>query len=215
MAAGEGLVLALDGSLRERPLALLARSGRLLEGTLNTSVGLQEQLQGLLEGHRQELVRVLCSRGPGSYIGVRSALAAALGVARGLRLPLGLLGSLELVVATVDPPGGSVLALADAGRGGSYGQLFRATEAGDGGAWLALGPAHHLDREAKWPPEWASVDAMVGSPGEGRQLPQGARVLEPRRERAAALALASRGVGEAISDYDLVSADYPEATGVR
>lgn len=70
---------------------------------------------------------IVLDRGPGSFTGVRSGLAAARGLALATRLPLLPLSSLEcLAGAARARPGAIILAAIDARRGEVYAQAFDA-----------------------------------------------------------------------------------------
>ncbi|MGH7640534.1 MAG: hypothetical protein ACREN7_08005 [Candidatus Dormibacteria bacterium] len=215
-----GLALAIDGSRRGAPLVVVAsRVGRLLwrspevaaDPALERSVGMA------LARYRERIELVLAVRGPGSYIGVRSGLAAALGVAQGRGCPLALIGALELVAHTAEPDGGITLALADAGRGGTYGQLLAPAPEREGSGtlrWRTRGPAQLLGRELPWPKAWQEAACIVGTAGSGRELPR-MSALTPCRSRAGAVAELIRLGPTPISAYDQVAADYAEPLGVR
>jgi tRNA threonylcarbamoyl adenosine modification protein YeaZ len=92
---------------------------------------LPELLRELLHPAPQAVVAVT---GPGSYTGLRAGMAAALGVAQALALPLHGVGALQ-VVAFAAPDGATeVTAVADAGRGGVHLARHRRSERG----WVAL-----------------------------------------------------------------------------
>jgi tRNA A37 threonylcarbamoyladenosine modification protein TsaB len=111
-------VLAVDSSARRRlVVAVAGAGGALVEGRVAVDVPLDTALPALLG----ELLRpapdaVVAVTGPGSYTGVRAGMAAALGVAQSLALPLHGTGALQ-VVAFAAPEGvDEVLAVADAGE---------------------------------------------------------------------------------------------------
>ncbi len=115
-------VLAVDSSARGRLTVVAAGpGGTLLDGRTVTGADLDTALPALLG----ELLRpapdaVVTVIGPGSYTGLRAGMAAALGVAQALGLPLHGTGALQ--VAAFAAPAGvvEVVALADAGRGGVH-----------------------------------------------------------------------------------------------
>ena len=112
-------VIALDTSSRRRIVCVLAtRDGRLLRGRVHepaqADTGLPPLLAELIDDDLEALVVVT---GPGSYTGVRSGIAAGLGVSRSRGLPLHGIGSLDVLAATL--PEAAWVAL-DAGRGGVY-----------------------------------------------------------------------------------------------
>jgi hypothetical protein len=213
------LVLAVDGSQRDQPLVAVVETGgdlvfqpELLPGP----TAVLAAVQAALELHRQRLAAVVAVSGPGSYMGVRAGLAAALGTAQSLALPLALVGSLEVIAAQSDPRGEAVLAVADAGRGGTLGQLLEAVvRPGLRIGWRPLGAAELLGREQPWPESWGGVHRLIGSPGAGRALPAGVVQLPLARDRGHALAWVVAGGPEPIKGYDQVSADYAQPVGAR
>ncbi|MGH7691803.1 MAG: hypothetical protein ACREOA_03745 [Candidatus Dormibacteria bacterium] len=216
----EGLILAIDGARRDQPLVLLASDRGEIAWCPEPALPeprLVRAVAAAMKDHRGQIDRVLAVRGPGSYIGVRGGLAAALGAAQALRRPLAMLGSLELVAAACEPAGlQPLLALADAGRGGTYGQLLEpARGERSNSGWRPTGPAQLLGRDLGWPPAWAEAAHWTGQPGEGRALPPGLARLEPVRDRLGALAWAAMRRSPPISGYDQVTADYGETLGAE
>jgi hypothetical protein len=213
------LVLAVDGSQREEPLVVLvdfdgdlAFEPELVPGPTATLAAVKDAL----ELHRDRLGAVVAVSGPGSYMGVRAGLAAALGVAQSLSLPLALVGSLEVIAAQADPRGEVALAVADAGRGGTLGQVLGPLErSGLPIGWRPLGAAELLGRDLTWPESWGAVHWLIGSPGAGRGLPADVVQLPLARDRPHALAWVVAGGPEPIKGYDQVSADYAQPVGAR
>jgi len=71
-------------------------------------------------------------RGPGSFTGVRSGIAAAQGLARASGVPLVGIDALNLAALAVEPAPGELIAAFAAGRGGRvYGALFAGREGGE------------------------------------------------------------------------------------
>lgn len=100
-----------------------------------------------------EVAAVACGRGPGSFTGVRIAVATAKGLAHGLRVPLVGFGTSDAVAHRIGRPG-LVGVATDAMRGEVYPALFRVDDRGSvarlsrdrvttpeeaAGEWAALG----------------------------------------------------------------------------
>ena len=216
---GREWILALDGSQRDEPLVILLD----LAGELIWSAPaelpnprLVTAVRDALDHHRNRIGSVVAARGPGSFIGVRSALAAAVGAAQALHCPLKLLGSLEVVAAQADPGREAAVVVADAGRGGTFGQVMTP---GPGPTsrprWLPRDGARLVGRDLPWPSEWAAPGQVIGTPGVGRELPEGSRSLPFARGRPLALAWAATLASALSTGYDRVTADYAEVVGAR
>lgn len=213
------LVLAVDGSQRDAPLVVLVDSGGELADSPALEPGVTSVIAAVrdaLEVYRHRLAAVVAVSGPGSYMGVRAGLAAALGAAQALALPLSLVGSLEIIAAQTDPREEAVLVLADAGRGGTLGQVLEPkVGAGMQPLWSPLGAAELLGRELPWPERWRALRWVIGSPGAGRSLPANLVQLPLARDRRQALAwLVAAGL-DPITGYDQVTADYAQPVGAQ
>ena len=206
--------LAIDLSIRHGGLALLASStGEVLHVRSELSgvgdlVGALRELV-LLSG--QAVSHVVATRGPGSYIGVRSGLAAAIGFAQARALPLKLLGSLSVVAATASPTGGELLVVVSAGRGGRYAQSFGWNGSEGPEAVVPLGEAVALAGTKPPPTVWPDARRVIDPDGVGGDL--GLPLVEPIRLRADGLALLAVLGSGFQSGYDLVSADYGAPIG--
>ena len=115
-------VLAIDTSSRSRVVCVLTTpAGELLDSAVIRGAPVAASLPPVLGRMLASVdTAVVVVTGPGTYTGVRAGMAAALGVAHALGLPLHGAGSLE-AVASGDPsaaPGDWVVA--DAGRGALY-----------------------------------------------------------------------------------------------
>ncbi|MFZ0169122.1 MAG: hypothetical protein WAL64_06825 [Candidatus Dormiibacterota bacterium] len=211
------LVLAVDGSHRDAPLVVVVEAGGGVADSLPMEPGVTSVVAAVrdaLAAYRQLMVGVVAVSGPGSYMGVRAGLAAALGAAQALAIPLALVGSLEVVAAQADPREEAVLAVADAGRGGTLGQLLEPKlDAGMQPRWSPLGAAELLGRDLPWPEKWQALRWVVGNPGAGRSLPLHVGQLPLSRDRRQALAWVVAGGPDPITGYDQVTADYAQPLG--
>jgi len=204
------LTLAVDSSVRaDARLALVAQGGRVVESRAQLSgmVALASAASELVSAAAGHLSQVVVARGPGSYIGVRAGMAMALGIAQGRGLPIHQVGSLEVVAATARTQPQDILVLVEAGRGGLYGQRFRANlgRAGERG-WLPASASYALGRDASWPAAWDGVQQVLSSPGSG--VAPGLTPVSPGLSMMEALAeLAGGDLGPA-SGYDQLRADY-------
>jgi hypothetical protein len=213
------LVLAVDGSQREEPVVVVVDSDgdlvfepELVPGPTAILAAANEAL----DLYRDRLSAVVAVSGPGSYMGVRAGLAVALGVAQSLAVSLALVGSLEVIAAQADPGAEVALAVVDAGRGGTLGQVLEPVERpGLPVGWRPLGAAGLLGRDLPWPASWGVAHWLIGSPGAGRVAPAAVAELPLARDRRHALAWVVAAGPEPIKGYDQVSADYAQPVGVR
>lgn len=120
-------VIAINSSSRAVSVALRAGRDGSVEAALEMAGGhLDEELVAALRALLHPSVdAVVVLTGPGSYTGVRGGMAAALGLATTLGVPLHGLGTLAAIAAAAAREAArEVLAVADAGRGGVYVQGF-------------------------------------------------------------------------------------------
>ena len=116
-------ILAIDTAARRRFVSVIAGSdGELVSADVRTEAAVDAALPAalahLLEGTVAAIVVVV---GPGSYTGLRSGMAAALGVAHARDLPLFGTGSLDVVAAGAAAAGATRgWAAVDAGREALY-----------------------------------------------------------------------------------------------
>jgi tRNA threonylcarbamoyl adenosine modification protein YeaZ len=87
---------------------------------------LEDLVPGILESSGAARAGALVViTGPGSLTGIRAGVAAVLGVASACAIPVHTAASLEVVALAADPPGGEVVAVRDAGRGGLWTARYR------------------------------------------------------------------------------------------
>jgi tRNA threonylcarbamoyladenosine biosynthesis protein TsaB len=207
------VVLAIDTSTECASLAVLAGEGRLTETAIHSTDGhssrLFAELQALLRRAGVRLEDVDCfaaAAGPGSFTGVRVALAAVKGLAASLDKPMVAVSSLEALAWFGETPlRGAVI---DARRGDIYGGVFDA-------ALMPVRPEMVTSLDA-----W--LEALPGAAGEleiliaqpallpvGRKLPVPIRVA-PAEQLARAVAHIARDrfmAGQAV-DPALTDANY-------
>lgn len=136
------LILALDTSTDQAGLAL-ARGPALLEERLwrsgqNQTAELLPNIAALMERHGlapRDLGALVVARGPGSFSGLRVALATVKGIALALDLPLASVGTLAVEAFPFRQDGRPVCPVLDAGRGDLYAALFGTLQ----GSWAQLG----------------------------------------------------------------------------
>jgi tRNA threonylcarbamoyladenosine biosynthesis protein TsaB len=138
------MLLALDTSTRQAGIALYDASRGLLAehhwyaGHQHT-VELLPEIAHLLEQARvtaNDLVAVAVAQGPGSFTGVRVAMAAAKGLALAQGLPLLAVPTLDVIAYPHQAQPLPVVALVQAGRS----RLCWAVYGHDGGGWRAQTP---------------------------------------------------------------------------
>lgn len=127
-------VLAVDTSSRHRTVCVVASStGTLVRSSVSTGVAVDEALPRAIAALADSApAAVVVVTGPGAYTGLRAGMAAALGVAQALGVPIHGVGTLDVVAAGA-PLGPFALRVAvDAGRGAAY----VAECVAEGDAWL-------------------------------------------------------------------------------
>lgn len=175
------LLLALDTSTRQASVALCTEDTLLGEYTWqvgnNHSVELLERIQRLVTecGHTmQSLEAIAVAIGPGSFNGLRVALATAKALAFALRIPLVGVSTLDVIAAQQQQWRGTICAVMEAGRGELYAACYLFDESEAAGQvsydlqrlsdYLLEAPARLKENVLARVNEWAGV------PGE-RELP--------------------------------------------
>jgi tRNA threonylcarbamoyladenosine biosynthesis protein TsaB len=117
---------ALWDSARPAAAALLGerRSAATRGGQADHLIALIDDLVRALDIDYRALGLLAVNHGPGSFTGIRTAVAAARGLALAADLPLLAVGSLEALAAAVPAGPGTLLAALDARRGQVYVQTF-------------------------------------------------------------------------------------------
>ncbi len=128
------LDLAVEASTRRASLAL-AIGERIVSGELepdarHASDLLQHLVRMLAENdlHQNQLTRITCGIGPGSFTGLRVAAAVALGLARALDVELVAVPSTSATAWAVLSPGQSGTVVLDARGGAAYVASYTRTE---------------------------------------------------------------------------------------
>ncbi|HRN18330.1 MAG: tRNA (adenosine(37)-N6)-threonylcarbamoyltransferase complex dimerization subunit type 1 TsaB [Trueperaceae bacterium] len=192
MNPSDGLTLCIDGATSYLALALVRRAEAL--GSTSEDVGrahsavMIASLGALLERagiEASDVARLVVGIGPGSYTGVRVAVATAKGLARAWGVPLHGASSLLALAGSQVAPGEDALAVADARRGNVYAQHVRR---------LASEPDVLRYEEVEGPRKLRRDSLATEFPG--------LRLVEGAQPDAAALAWAAR-VDQAAEPYYL------------
>ena len=134
------LTLAVEGSTYAGSVALIRENVVIAEAMLPVSDkpgrgGREEQFMPMIARCMQEagagvddLTRVVCGAGPGSFTSLRVAASIAKGIAVGRNIPLFAVSSLLLIVASDDAGDGRWLALLPAMRGELFAGLFEVSQ---------------------------------------------------------------------------------------
>ncbi|GCE20469.1 tRNA (adenosine(37)-N6)-threonylcarbamoyltransferase complex dimerization subunit type 1 TsaB [Dictyobacter kobayashii] len=129
------LLLALDTSTRYASVALCSENELLSEYTWfsenNHSVDLLDRVQRIMAQRQislQQLDAIAVALGPGSFNGVRVALASAKALAFSLQKPLVGVGTLDVIAAQQQLWRGPICAVLEAGRSELYAGLYFSAE---------------------------------------------------------------------------------------
>jgi tRNA threonylcarbamoyladenosine biosynthesis protein TsaB len=152
------ITLALDASTYVGDVAVLLDDRVLAEESVAMKDAEHERLMPAIAAvlgracvHVDNLERVVCGAGPGSFTSLRIAGALAKGIASGVGVPLYALPSMALIVGGSDLRSGRYLTVVDALRGEAYVGLFD-VDAGNGVTELAparLVPVLDIDEIAR------------------------------------------------------------------
>lgn len=132
------LTLAIDASTYAASVALIRGDAVLREHTVAMRDPRQERLMPAVAATLgavtvDELDRIVCGAGPGSFTSLRIAASIAKGLAVAANKPLFAVSSLLLLIAgtPILPPQGRSLALLDAMRGEYFAQLIEVAPSGE------------------------------------------------------------------------------------
>jgi tRNA threonylcarbamoyladenosine biosynthesis protein TsaB len=120
------MILALDAATSTVVVGLASPQGRVLaerrlSGARGDVIpGVVSELTGEIGCRLSDVTEIVCGVGPGSFTGIRIALAFAHGAAFGRKLPLVGVSSLQAVARHADLAGQDPLVLLDALRGEVY-----------------------------------------------------------------------------------------------
>jgi len=125
------ITLALDASTYVGSVAVLDGDRVLAQATVAMKGAEHERLMPSIVGALQrggvdvdQIGRVVCGEGPGSFTSLRIAGAIAKGIARGVGIPLYAISSMALIVAGAGLAPGRYLVVVDALRGEAYVALY-------------------------------------------------------------------------------------------
>jgi len=200
--------LAFEFSTDHRSVAVV-RDGAILSeicheaGRATPVKGLTQRALEVAGVAASEVMRVAIGTGPGSYTGIRSALAWAQGWCLARELPAAGVSSVSAAVADLATPArldGRGVWLVDALRGEFYAQRLDASH----GAWRCEGALELVS--AEWVRGWIQAQGTVFGAGLGASV-EGAVEGFPRAGRVGLLAAAA----EWFSDPGLIEPIYLRA----
>ena len=126
------ITLALDASTYVGDVAVIDGSDVLAELSIAMNNAEHERLMPAIVDALQsasveidEVRRVVCGAGPGSFTSLRIAGAIAKGIASGVGVPLFAVSSMALIVGAAAPSAGRYLTVVDALRGEAYVALYQ------------------------------------------------------------------------------------------
>jgi tRNA threonylcarbamoyl adenosine modification protein YeaZ len=186
------LILALDTSTAACTAALLERDGTIV-ASRDEVIGrghaerLVPLIDELLDGHVP--ARIIVGVGPGSFTGLRVAIAAAHGMAIGWSIPLSGMNSLALLAASAPPGEGKVAAAMAGGHGELFVQTFDRKKLTATGPILNLTPLAAAMKVDAPLVVGSGAEALVAERRSGEALP-----LLPTASRALAVPELLRGL---------------------
>jgi tRNA threonylcarbamoyladenosine biosynthesis protein TsaB len=205
-----GIVLAIDTTTPMGSVVLATEGHPLARIEVETRAAVSELVVSLVRdalgyvGVRSDRIeRVVVSRGPGSFTGIRVGLATARALGLGWRRPVRTVTAFECVHALVG--GGRVAALLDARRGQVY--AARVDDGGSAGTPAAIDPA----ALAGWADRAGHVDVIAGSALDVH--PEAIERAFPRAARRPDVVPSALGV--ALADAAGCSRDEPTPLYVR
>lgn len=128
------LILGIDGALSE-PSVAVAREGLVLfskVGSPKASIS-RDVLRMVSEGFREysisaeDISHICVTRGPGSFTGIRAAMATAYGLADATGARVGAVGTLEALAMAAPAVDGPITAVSKARKGIVYSAIYRKT----------------------------------------------------------------------------------------
>lgn len=186
MSQGPGLILCIDCATSHLALALVNLAAGVL-ATTSEDVGrahsaiMMDSLGALLKqagADRRDVATVGVGIGPGSYTGVRVAIATAKGLARAWGVPLGGVSSLVALAGYQAAPGEEVVAVADARRGNVYAQHVSRLDAEPWALrYEELGEPRKLSRESL-ATEFEGLRVVEGVPPDAATIAWGAQAAQ-------------------------------------
>ena len=168
------MILALDTSTAACTAALMERDGTIV-AERDEVIGrghaerLAPMIEEMLDGHVP--TRILVGVGPGSFTGLRVAIAAAHGMAIGWSVPLTGMNSLALLAATAPSGEGKVAAAMAGGHGELFVQTFDRRKLTATGPILNLSPAAAALKVDAPLVVGSGAEALVAARHSGEALP--------------------------------------------
>lgn len=162
------LILGMDGSMA-RPSAAVAGGGKVIHQLSGAGAGassrdilrLVERVLTASSITMRDVGLIAVTVGPGSFTGVRAAMAAAMGLSEGCGAPVAGVRTLEAVAACSQAVSGRVTAVSPARKGTVYVSEFRMTP--DGPLALAAPAEEPLAEHPVPPPDGAALTVAASA----------------------------------------------------